>query len=339
MEAVLTPDDAAKYAISFDRNGGVNVRVDCNRGHGSWSSAGKSEIRFGPMALTRAMCPQSALNDRFVKDWEYVRSYTMKDGHLFLALMADGGTYEYDPVTQSGAAGGGTAKSPLQDLPATFAGTMPCADCPGIRYRLELKQDHSFTSSMTYEDRNASFEDVGTWELANDGGVLVLHGGHNSTSKFKLVDSDTLRQLDGDGNEIQSKLNYDLKRSTTSAASEGPGATGSLERTHWKLAVLGETPVGSGSETKEAYFELDPSSHRVSGSGGCNRLMGSYQLDGSQLKFGKLAGTMMMCPQGMDTERDFLQALSNTSTWKINQGRLDLIDSTGKVLASFVANK
>jgi hypothetical protein len=27
-----------------------------------------------------------------------VRSYTIKDAHLFLALMADGGIYEFEPL-------------------------------------------------------------------------------------------------------------------------------------------------------------------------------------------------------------------------------------------------
>lgn len=44
------------------------------------------------------MCPPDSLHDRMVKDWEFVRSYTLKDGHLFLALMADGGIYEFEPI-------------------------------------------------------------------------------------------------------------------------------------------------------------------------------------------------------------------------------------------------
>ena len=39
-----------------------------------------------------------------VKDWEFVRSYTLKDGYLFLALMADGGIYEFEPLGGSKAA-------------------------------------------------------------------------------------------------------------------------------------------------------------------------------------------------------------------------------------------
>ena len=51
-----------------------------------------------------AICPPGSLHDRMVKDWEFVRSYTIKDGHLFLALMADGGIYEFEPTGGSKAA-------------------------------------------------------------------------------------------------------------------------------------------------------------------------------------------------------------------------------------------
>jgi hypothetical protein len=33
--------------------------------------------------------------------WPYIRSYVMKDGHLFLSLMADGGIYEFEPAEPS----------------------------------------------------------------------------------------------------------------------------------------------------------------------------------------------------------------------------------------------
>jgi para-nitrobenzyl esterase len=44
------------------------------------------------------MCPPGSFHDRLVKDWEFVRSYIIKDGHLFLSLMADGGIYEFEPI-------------------------------------------------------------------------------------------------------------------------------------------------------------------------------------------------------------------------------------------------
>jgi para-nitrobenzyl esterase len=100
-DKVLTPDDRAKYTIAFGTDGSVSARIDCNRGRGTWKSSGPNQLEFGPLALTRAMCPPGSLHDRIVKDWEFVRSYTLKDGHLFLALMTDGGIYEFEPISGS----------------------------------------------------------------------------------------------------------------------------------------------------------------------------------------------------------------------------------------------
>lgn len=76
----------------------ISARIDCNRGHGTWTSDGPNLLQFGPMALTRALCPPDSLHDRVVRDLPYVRSYMLQDGHLFLSLMADGGIYEFAPA-------------------------------------------------------------------------------------------------------------------------------------------------------------------------------------------------------------------------------------------------
>ena len=95
---ILTPDERAKYTIAFADGGGLSVRFDCNRGRGTWTSRGPEQIEFGPLALTRAMCPPGSLHDHMVKQWSFVRSYTIKSGHLFVSLMADGGTFEFEPL-------------------------------------------------------------------------------------------------------------------------------------------------------------------------------------------------------------------------------------------------
>ena len=99
-DATLTPDDRAKYAIEFGAGGRLTARIDCNRGRGTWKSTGSSQIAFGPLALTRARCPPGSLHDQIVKQWGNIRSYVIRDGHLFLALMADGGIYELEPTME-----------------------------------------------------------------------------------------------------------------------------------------------------------------------------------------------------------------------------------------------
>jgi heat shock protein HslJ len=97
-ETVLTPDDPAKYTLSFESDGRLAARIDCNRGSGTWKSAAAPQLELGPMALTRAMCPPGSLHDQLVKQLPFVRSYVLRDGHLFLSLMADGGIYEFAPA-------------------------------------------------------------------------------------------------------------------------------------------------------------------------------------------------------------------------------------------------
>lgn len=96
--SILAPDDPTRYAIAFDTTGGMTARIDCNRGRGTWTSSGPNQVQFGPMALTRAQCPPGSLHDQIVKQWGNIRSYVLKDGHLFLSLMADGGVYEFEPA-------------------------------------------------------------------------------------------------------------------------------------------------------------------------------------------------------------------------------------------------
>lgn len=90
--------DRSRYTIGFGTGGVLNVRFDCNRGRGGWKSSGPGNLEFGDLALTRAMCPMGSLYDDLVRQWPNVRSYLIKDGRLFLSLMADGGTLEFEPA-------------------------------------------------------------------------------------------------------------------------------------------------------------------------------------------------------------------------------------------------
>lgn len=97
-DAVLRPDERGKYTFEFGEDGILSVRIDCNRARGSWKSEGPRKLEFGPMAITRAQCPPDSLHDRIVKHLPYMVSYVIKDGHLFLSLIADGGIYEFEPA-------------------------------------------------------------------------------------------------------------------------------------------------------------------------------------------------------------------------------------------------
>jgi copper homeostasis protein (lipoprotein) len=122
-----------------------------------------------------------------------------------------------------------TMPAALRQLPASFGGDLPCADCEGIRYRLNLFPGGAFYLGMTYlgTGAGASSDDIGTWMLSSNQKVLVLKGGREAAALFRIVDAKTLRKLDLEGRDIESALNYALTR------------TAAFERLEPRLAMRG----------------------------------------------------------------------------------------------------
>jgi len=97
-DRVYAPDDRTIYTLLLNSDGSMRVRADCNLGNGSWTSASPGKLEFGLIAATQALCPPDSLHDRYMTQFPWIRSYVMKDGHLFLATMADGSIIEFEPV-------------------------------------------------------------------------------------------------------------------------------------------------------------------------------------------------------------------------------------------------
>ena len=314
-------------------------------------------------------------------------------------------------------------------LPALYAGVLPCGDCPGIRYELDLRSPDVYFLRMTYLERPATFDEIGEWSLTPDGRQLVLRSGRETPETFAVTAGDSLRKLDLQGSEMGSGLNYDLTRQPVYTpiepklsmrgeyrymadagffeecltglkldvaqeadnaaleaaylkASKEPGqrllvnvegriarrparqgdeprdtprdtlivekagqfvpnescgargVTHDLEGTRWVLIRLGDAGISVGENQREPFFVLESGKHRLTGSGGCNRLMGSYERNGDQLTFKQLALTRMACPD-VEYEDGFTKALEATASWKIGGAHLELSDAAGSVLARF----
>jgi hypothetical protein len=48
--------------------------------------------------MTRAMCPPGSLDERIAREAQFVRSYILRDGNLYLSLFADGGIQVWSPL-------------------------------------------------------------------------------------------------------------------------------------------------------------------------------------------------------------------------------------------------
>lgn len=104
----------------------------------------------------------------------------------------------------------------------------------------------------------------------------------------------------------------------------------------WVLQTLSGVPVQTSGSDKDAHLQFERDGNRVSGTGGCNRVMGSFEADGKKkMQFSPLASTKMACPD-LAFEEKFLEELNKTKFYTFAQdGTLQLKDGKGNVLATF----
>lgn len=101
-------------------------------------------------------------------------------------------------------------------LPATFTGTLPCADCDGIAYHLDLWPDQGYHLRRVWlgrgsgEGSDTRRDEVGRWHADAGRDTLVLPGPSGAPERWQVRGPETLRLLDTEGNPILSDLPYDL---------------------------------------------------------------------------------------------------------------------------------
>jgi copper homeostasis protein (lipoprotein) len=95
--------------------------------------------------------------------------------------------------------------------PGTFTGVLPCADCEGIRYHLDLWSDHAFHLQREWMGQDLIRYDIGRWSLDSGRKVLILETGGQMVAQFEAAHPKALRLLDPKGHHIQSTLNYTIK--------------------------------------------------------------------------------------------------------------------------------
>jgi len=101
-------------------------------------------------------------------------------------------------------------EQPLQPMPQSYQGVLPCADCGGLETALFLDEDGTFVLQETYrgtKDGDQTFADYGKWARTAD--KLVLTDSNGEKRYFRPMGK-SLEMLDRSGVPIESKLNYRL---------------------------------------------------------------------------------------------------------------------------------
>ena len=148
------PEAPSAYTLVFDTEGRFSAIAGCNRATGRWISESAPGLRFSEMASTKAVCPPGSLSERYLAQFDWVRSFVLRDGHLFLATMADGSIIEFQPLQPQGRVTARLMGEPLyltdgEELQATILSRLleDYAAAQGLKVR-EADIDH-YLEQMT----------------------------------------------------------------------------------------------------------------------------------------------------------------------------------------------
>ncbi|OTG84022.1 META domain-containing protein [Acinetobacter sp. ANC 4648] len=82
-------------------------------------------------------------------------------------------------------------------------------------------------------------------------------------------------------------------------------------------------------------LQFNSNDMRVSGTDGCNRLMGSYVIKGNQINLSPMAATKMMCMETMELSNKYNEALSKVAGYQVYGQTLKLLDRHGNVVLKY----
>lgn len=90
-------DAPEKYTLTFLADGSLQIQADCNNATASYTATDDGSLTVSPAAMTLALCGPESRGEELVQKLGFAARYFFQDGHLFVDMMADGGTLEFRP--------------------------------------------------------------------------------------------------------------------------------------------------------------------------------------------------------------------------------------------------
>lgn len=112
-----------------------------------------------------------------------------------------------------------------------------------------------------------------------------------------------------------------------------------LQQHTWIATHIGMFEIKSDPSVRNIpSLQFDGATQRVSGSDGCNRIMGSYAAGRDTLSFSQLATTRMACLNNTSgVEQKFNDALGKVTHYQVYGKTLKLLDRHGNTLLQFTS--
>lgn len=113
-----------------------------------------------------------------------------------------------------------------------------------------------------------------------------------------------------------------------------------LQHATWIATHIGVFEVKSDPSVRNIpSLQFDAATKRLSGSDGCNRIMGSYTAGRDTLNLTQMATTRMACPaNNSGVEQKFQAALNQVTHYQVFNKTLKLLDRHGNPVLQFTSS-
>ena len=116
---------------------------------------------------------------------------------------------------------------------------------------------------------------------------------------------------------------------TTPSANQQAQNLALLQNKNWELSYIGATEYNADPKVHNSPSIQFGADLRVSGSDGCNRLMGLYAIKGQHITLGQLGSTDMYCKNTMQFAGQYTEALNKVKGYQFYNKTLKLLDQYG----------
>lgn len=304
----ITPADPASYTVTFNEDGTLGFKADCNVGNGEYTADDSAlSITLGMMTL--AMCPEGSLDSTFTQQLSGAAIYFFQDGDLYIDLFADGGTMQFTPAAPelTGVVWEWTGtQTPVEQISVAFP----------RQYQIEFLADGTVAVKA---DCNRAF---GTYTTADGGSITIEITGMTQAMCPPESQSDQfIQQLNNagvyffQGNDLFIDQQMDSGTMQFRPEGSGPAADAALligktwEWTDWMQANMAEAIFPRGAYS--IVFNADGS---VNIQADCNTAFGTYTAADGAITIEVGGVTRAMCPPESRSQ-EFLDLLGQVATY------------------------
>lgn len=225
-----------------------------------------------------------------------------------------------------------------------YAGIIPCADCEGINYEIDIKPDMTYRERTVYigkqDDRPITVE--GKWEFEGPEKIR-LYKKTDAMSRFDILKGNLI-MLDENGRRFggTDSVKYILKpgsmqvvekKTDTTKITKAADTTVISINGKWNLIEInGMKPEEGNYMTGIPDLEINGVDNKFTSNSGCNRTKGGVQIVNDAITFSKFFSTKITCPGTGESE--YVSTLRSVDSYKIEKGIL-ILNAAGKTVLKF----